>query len=111
MLEQQFADVPVDEVARQFGEMFAAKLPELSPGQWHGPIESGYGVHLVFVSERTEESVPSLAEVYDHVRREWENARRLEANEIFYQELLKRYTVTVEGLEPRAERNQLAKAR
>jgi hypothetical protein len=94
LLEHQFAAVPASEVAKQFGEKFAAKLGGLSPGQWQGPVESGYGVHLVLVSERTEGRLPALAEVRDAVRREWDNARRLEANEKFYGELLKRYTVT-----------------
>ena len=53
------------------------------------------------VSERTEGRVPALADVRDAVRREWENARRLEANEKFYQDLLKHYTVTIE--QPAAE--------
>ena len=96
MLEHTFTEVPGSEVVKQFGEKFAAKLGELTPGQWQGPVESGYGVHLVFVSERTEGRAPALAEVRDAVRREWANARRLEANEKFYQELLKRYTVTIE---------------
>ena len=65
MLEQQFASVPASEVAKQFGEKFAAKLSELSRGHWQGPVESGYGVHLVLVSERTEGRVPALAEVRD----------------------------------------------
>ena len=57
-------------------------------------------MHLVLVSERTEGRLPALADVRDAVRREWDNARRLEANEKFYQELLKRYTVTIERPEP-----------
>jgi hypothetical protein len=100
LLGHQFAAVPGSEVATQFGEEFAAKLGGLPPGQWQGPVESGYGVHLVLVSERTEGRFPALAEVRVAVRREWDNARRLEANEKFYQELLKRYTVTIEGPEP-----------
>jgi len=36
----------------------------------------------------------------DAASREWANARRLEANEKFYQDLLKRYTVTIENPEP-----------
>ena len=102
--------LPASEVAKQFGEKFAAKLGELAPGQWQGPVESGYGVHLVLVSERTEGRVPALAEVRDAVRREWANARRLEANEKFYQELLKRYVVTIERPEP-AEEKRIAAAR
>ena len=99
LLERQFTAAPASEVAKQFGAQLAAKLPGLTPGQWQGPVESGYGVHLVLVSERTEGGVPALAEVRDVVRREWANARRLEANEKFYQELLGRYTVIIESSE------------
>ncbi len=51
-------------------------------------------------SERTEGEVPALADVRDAVRREWDEARRLEAKDKFYQELLKHYTVTIEKPEP-----------
>jgi len=54
LLEHKFQSLPASEVVKQFGEKFAAKLGELSPGQWHGPVESGYGVHLVWITERTE---------------------------------------------------------
>jgi hypothetical protein len=76
---------PTSEVGKLFGEKFAAALGKLPPGQWQGPIASGDGAHLVFVSERTAGGVPALGEVRDVVRREWANARRLEANEKFYQ--------------------------
>jgi len=107
MLEPSFAALPVREIAKIFGERFAAKLAGLAPGRWQGPVESGYGLHLVLVSERIEGGIPALATVRDAVRREWANARRLEANEKFYQELLKRYTVVIEGLEPSAEQAKL----
>jgi PPIC-type PPIASE domain len=110
LLEHKFQSLPASEVAKQFGEKFATKLAELSLGQWDGPIESGYGVHLVWISERTEGRVPQLAEVRDAVRREWANARRLEANERFYQELLKRYVVTIERPNP-AEEKRIAAAK
>ena len=100
MLEQTFRSLPAREIVRQFGENFAARLGELSLGQWGGPVESGYGIHLVRVSERTEGRLPELAEVRDAVLREWANTRRLEANEKFYQELLKRYVVTIERPAP-----------
>jgi parvulin-like peptidyl-prolyl cis-trans isomerase-like protein len=108
LLESQFAMVPASEVAKQFGENFAAQLSELTPGQWQGPVKSGYGVHLVRVSERTDGHLPALEEVRDDVRREWTNTQRLEANDKFYQELLKRYTVSIEGLEPATEPKKLA---
>ncbi len=100
LLSHEFEAVPGSEVAKQFGEAFAAKLGELSPGHWQGSVGSGYGVHLVFVGQRTEGGVPALEEVREAVRREWANAERLEANEKFYQGLLKRYTVTIERPQP-----------
>jgi PPIC-type PPIASE domain len=100
LLEHHFVAVPASEVDKQFGKGFGAKLDGITPGVWQGPIESGYGLHLVLVSERTQGELPALADVRDMVRREWDSARRKEANERFYQDLLKRYTVTIEGPEP-----------
>ncbi len=96
LLEHQFDAVPASEVAKQFGEKFAAALTDVAPGRWQGPIESGYGAHLVFVAERTDERLPALEEVRDAVRREWMNFHRQKANDQFYAGLLERYTVTVE---------------
>lgn len=96
LLEQNYEALPVGEVSKQFGEKFAAKLGDLPLGEWSGPIESGYGVHLVLVTARRDGSVPALADVRDAVKRDWVNAQRSETNEKFYQALLKRYTVTIE---------------
>jgi hypothetical protein len=104
LLEDRFKSVSASDVAAQLGEKFAAKVDELSPGRWQGPVESGYGMHLVFVEGRIKGHVPELAEVRDVVRREWANARRLEANEKFYQGLLKHYTVTIEPFNPTEEK-------
>lgn len=105
MLDNAFTSAPASEVARQFGQEFAVKLGGLQPGHWQGPIESGFGMHLVCVSERTEGRRPALAEVRDAVRREWDDVQRRKANEEFYQALLNHYTVTVE--EPAAAGAQI----
>jgi len=101
LLDNNFIGVRVSEVANQFGEKFATILAGLSPGQWQGPVESAYGIHLVLVYDRTIGAAPMLADVREAVQREWNNATRMEANEAFYGELLKRYTVTIE--QPAAE--------
>jgi hypothetical protein len=111
LLEHTFQSVPTSEIAKQFGEKFAAELGGLTPGQWQGPVASGYGVHLVLVNERIEGRLPTLAEARDAVRREWANAQRLEASRRFYEEMLKRYTVTVEGLGPPTGQKTLAAAK
>ena len=99
MLERQFEDVSLRDVAAQFGDGFAGRVAELPVGQWQGPIESGYGLHLVLVGARTDGRAPELDEVRDALRRDWLNERRIAANEAYYQSLLQRYTVTIEGRE------------
>ena len=96
MLEHEFKALSASEAVKQFGEKYAAKLGEMPVGQWQGPIESGFGVHLVFMAERTDGSMPALEDVLPAVRREWTNARRMETNEKFYGNLLQRYVVTIE---------------
>ena len=96
LLSPELVDASAREVASMFGEPFARQLLQLPQGRWQGPVVSSYGVHLVFLSERTDERLPELQEIRAAVAREWANTHRLEANERFYQELLGRYTVTIE---------------
>ncbi|UCF34635.1 MAG: peptidyl-prolyl cis-trans isomerase [Phycisphaerales bacterium] len=96
LLEHAYADVSARDIAGLFGRQFASAVAELRTGDWHGPIRSGYGVHLVRLDGRSGGRIPELAEVYDAVRREWENAGRLEVLERFYREMLQKYEVTIE---------------
>jgi hypothetical protein len=96
LLAQSFEKVSLAEVKQTFGEQFASGLSALSPGEWQGPVNSGYGAHLVFLSQRSEGHLPALAEVRDQARREWLNAKSTETTEKFYQALLRCYTVKVE---------------
>jgi len=97
LLSSELVDVRPSEVTRQFGDEFTRQMAQLPAGEWHGPVTSGYGVHLVSVGERKPGRMPELREVRAQVAREWADARRRESNEAFYQNLLKRYTVTIEG--------------
>jgi hypothetical protein len=111
LLEDKFAAVPASEIAKQFGQKFVMKLADLPVGQWQGPVESGYGLHVVMISERAAGRLPALAEVREAVRREWTNGRRLDANEKLYLELQKRYNVTIESPAAVEKERKLAEAR
>jgi hypothetical protein len=96
LLPVEFTSLPASEVKSLFGGDFAARLLALEPGAWQGPVRSGYGLHLVFVHERSDPQAPDLAEVRNAVEREWREARRREANEAIYREVLQRYEVVIE---------------
>lgn len=88
------------ELARLFGEPFAARLMETDAGRWVGPIESGYGLHLVYIRRREDGRLPALSEVRAQVARDWAIDRRTEAVEAAYRTLRDRYVVTVDRPPP-----------
>jgi hypothetical protein len=99
LLELNFDNVPLSDVKRTFGEQFASAIGALPVGSWQGPIESGYGVHLVYVAKHADSDFPALTEVREQVRREYLDAKRQEATDKFYQALLSRYRVRIESPE------------
>jgi hypothetical protein len=99
LLPQSFQNISLADVKKTFGEQFASGLSALPVGQWRGPVSSSYGAHFIFLSQRSESYLPALADVRDQVRREWLDAKRIEATNRFYETLLQRYTVKIEPLE------------
>ncbi|MBF7730091.1 peptidyl-prolyl cis-trans isomerase [Pseudomonas sp. N040] len=97
---------PADLVAREFGEPFAAALPELPLGSWAGPVASGFGWHLVRLQSLTPARPASLKDVRKAVERDWENERRMQAKQAYYEQLGERYEVIIEPVSPVGEARQ-----
>jgi hypothetical protein len=93
-------DVGLDVVARDFGERFAQQLESVPLGAWAGPVDSGFGLHLVRVAARTPGTLPPLAEIRPLVSREWESARRRDALEANLKSLRAKYDVVIEARLP-----------
>jgi hypothetical protein len=108
LLESHYTDVSQVEVARIFGAAFADALFKEPTGRWLGPIESGYGAHLVRLESKTPGGTAALADVRPIVEREWQNARRKELGEAFYERLRAKYRVTVKM--PDATRSDSSKS-
>jgi hypothetical protein len=96
MLPPEFHQEMRSAVAAQFGQAFAQALDTLTPGQWAGPIRSGYGLHLVYLADRQDARMPALDEVRSRVKRQFDYARREKSNRQFMENLLKHYQVSVE---------------
>ncbi|MEJ2231599.1 MAG: peptidylprolyl isomerase [Nitrospirales bacterium] len=107
-LSHEFELLSESQVTNLFGKNFADHVFTLEPHTWSGPIESGYGIHLVFVRERVEGRIPTLEEVRAVVQREWESTTRREAKKSLYQELRDQYTVTVEYPEELRQGNSIS---
>jgi hypothetical protein len=96
LLGEEFHAVSLTELGGIFGDVFAKRVSVIEQGRWQGPIPSSFGQHFVYVSERIPGGVPPLDAIRDAVRREWSNARRLEAEQKLYRSLRERYEIVVE---------------
>ena len=92
----RFEKVSAGETARLFGENFGKQLASVETGNWAGPLESNYGLHLVRVDERSPGIDPPLAKVREAVLRDLLNERRKQELDAQYAKLRARYTIVVE---------------
>ena len=86
-----FEDSTPAEIGRAFGREFEESIADLPLGQWMGPIKSSYGLHLVYVRNRTSAEAPKLETVRDKVERDWLQAERARHNEEALTKLRARY--------------------
>lgn len=101
MLQRQYGNLPVREVVRLFGGDFAEALSSLPVSDgWQGPVPSAIGIHLVRVSSRSPEQLPAFDDIQDAVATDWETNMRRRLNAEAVAEVVARYEVEIEGLEP-----------
>ncbi len=96
MLQNYYPEKDAVEIQKQFGSGFTESLLELSSGQWQGPVLSGYGVHLVYISSISEPPPPDFAVLRERVIQDWTTDRGEELNAQFYASLRDQYTVVIE---------------
>ena len=106
MLQSYYPEKSEQEISKLFGTQFANTISEQSPGEWQGPILSGYGTHLVYVNGRIITPGPAIEDVRDQVIVDWEDGKRKEINNEFYENLFSRYEVIIEEESPEAQKPQ-----
>ena len=63
------------------------------PGSWQGPIESGLGWHLVFVTSATPGRVPSYDEIEPEIKAGWIDEQRAEARQRAFEAMKAHYEI------------------
>ena len=96
LLPHDFSSATLHQIQQQFGSTFADDLRDLAPG-WHGPVVSGYGLHLVYVADRVEGRVPELSEVRDRVVLDFNRDRTTRAKDALYEGLRSQYEIVIDS--------------
>ena len=93
MFQEYYRDRAPDYLGKEFGPQFAQAVAKLAPGSWQGPIESGFGWHLVFVDTVIPGRVPNFEEIESDVKTAWLAEQKTLAWEKAYRHMRAKYTI------------------
>jgi hypothetical protein len=93
MFQEYYRDRAPEYLGKEFGPQFALAVEKLTPGSWQGPIESGFGWHLVFVDTVIPGRVPAFEEIEPDVKTAWLGEQKALAWQKAYKEMRAKYTV------------------
>jgi hypothetical protein len=93
MFQDYYRERAPENLAKDFGPKFAFEVAKLPSGSWQGPIESGYGWHLVFIDTVVPGRAPTFEEIEPDVKVAWLAEQKAKAWENAYREMRAKYTV------------------
>lgn len=93
MFQDYYGDKAPTAIAKEFGSPFAVAIEKVKPGSWQGPIESGYGWHLVFVDTVIPGRVPTFEEIEPDVKTAWLGEQKAAAWHKAYADMRAKYVV------------------
>jgi len=98
MLQSYFQSATEMDVTRQMGTAFTTSVLALEPGKWHGPVLSGYGVHLVYVYDHQKAPPAEFENVKAAVLENWQIGKREQFNADFLESLKSRYEIVIDEI-------------
>ena len=93
MFQDYYGDRTPEQLGKEFGPQFAQAVAQLKPGSWQGPVESGYGWHLIFVDTVVPGRVPAFEEIESDVKTTWLGEQKAQALRKAYDDMRAKYTV------------------
>ena len=91
-----FDNINANELGLQLGSKFPEGLQEQELNKWIGPIPSGFGYHLVYITQIKASALPAFDLIKKDIVRDYEYDNQKEINEIIYKELKKKYNIEID---------------
>jgi parvulin-like peptidyl-prolyl isomerase len=88
-----FEELNANKLGLQLGSKFTDALKNQDTNKWIGPIPSGFGYHLVYITNKVAPQLPEYEMVKKEVLRNYEYDNQKETNELIYKELKKKYDI------------------
>ena len=97
LIEESYSEASMQDIVRNLGVEFYTSLQKQKLNEWTGPIQSGFGTHLVHISAKNSSFIPELAEIKNKVLRDYEYDTELKNKETIYKEIRKNYEVIIKS--------------
>ena len=85
-----------DELRSQLGVEFKEQIQSVEINKWVGPIASGYGKHLIYITKKEAPQLPKLESVKRKVTGDYEYDNQQKLEESIYLELKKNYIIELD---------------
>ena len=95
MFQEYYRDRAPEYLGKEFGPVFALAVVKQPTGSWQGPVESGFGWHLVYVDTLVPGRVPTFEEIEGNVKTAWLSEQKATAWEKAYKDMRAKYTVLI----------------
>ncbi len=100
MFQDFYRDKTAEYLDKEFGPPFTAAVEKLPAGSWQGPIQSGFGWHLVFVDAVIPARAPAIEEILPDVKEAWLAHQKQQAVKKAYEDMRAKYTVLMPAPPP-----------
>ena len=96
MLRNYYPSRTEMDLSKLFGSGFVEQIVDLEPGEWQGPVVSGYGMHLVLINDVSRSVAPDFEVVRGQIRDRWMAEQIQDLSDRFIDSLISRYDIVVE---------------
>ncbi|WP_435135856.1 peptidyl-prolyl cis-trans isomerase [Formosa sp. A9] len=80
-------------IYKTFGDYFTSVLDSLPINTWVGPIPSGFGQHLVYISKKEVSEIAKFETIKPYVEKEYQYQTELDMQNKVFEDLLDKYPV------------------
>jgi hypothetical protein len=94
-------DASAKDIDAQMGDGFSTALAGLPVGKWSGPVLSGFGAHLVYISGKKPASEPAFASIREQLLNDYRYEYQQKFNRKVYEDFKKEYTFQTRITDPK----------
>ncbi len=92
----EYVNTTSDRLAKQLGSDFSNALETVATNVWVGPMDSGFGTHLVFITTKEVPKKPEFESVRNEIERDFAYDKEKQVNQAVYDQMKKGYRIVID---------------